>query len=184
MKKLVSVMSFLLPFIFCLPLASQMNQNPQNDELQVVTPIQVVDANTPTYQEIGIESVVHLLAAESSFVLVDARYQKFDDGKRIPGGIFLSADAKIEQISFHLPDKETKIIVYSSNMRCPASAALADRLVKLGYAHVSRYAGGLNEWKSNGQELETVSLTQNDRPIVKKLSAVDYKRSHLGRGPR
>lgn len=112
-------------------------------------------ASTHGYREMPLEQLVEVVkAANPSIFIVDARSVKFDDGKRIPGAKAIPADAPIENISANLPDKAAMVIVYCSNIQCPASQLLADRLVEMGYTNVWKYPGGIKEWKSRGHQLE------------------------------
>ena len=49
------------------------------------------------------------------------------------------------------PDEE--IVLYCSNVHCPASIGAYHLLAKHGYTNVSRFAGGLAEWEDNGFSL-------------------------------
>ena len=64
----------------------------------------------------------------------------------IPGSINLNsfADAK------ELLDKDDEIVVYCSNVDCPASPTAYKLLTRAGYGNVRRYAGGLDDWTAAG----------------------------------
>lgn len=83
-------------------------------------------------------------------LLLDARSGKFDDGRRMPGAKQLAADASEDEIKAALPDKNAKIVAYCTNEQCPASAMLAERLVKLGYENVHKYPPGIDGWEKAG----------------------------------
>ena len=50
------------------------------------------------------------------------------------------------------PDDE--VVVYCSHVDCLSSVALYRDLVRRGYRHVRRYAGGLLDWEEAGLPLE------------------------------
>jgi len=52
--------------------------------------------------------------------------------------------------------KNAEIVVYCGGPKCPQSRMAADKLVKLGYANVRAYDGGLEEWKAAGLTVEKV----------------------------
>jgi rhodanese-related sulfurtransferase len=65
--------------------------------------------------------------------------------------------------SFHFPtpeealaslDQDDEIVVYCSGYDCMASVYAYEYLVRHGYKHVRRYAGGLLDWEEAGYPLE------------------------------
>ena len=86
----------------------------------------------------------------AAFTLIDARTAKWDDGRRLPGAISMSAESTDEQILAALPDKSASIVTYCSNEKCPASETLAARLIGLGYENVVKYPQGLDGWAQAG----------------------------------
>ncbi|HMP76291.1 MAG TPA: rhodanese-like domain-containing protein [Kiritimatiellia bacterium] len=86
----------------------------------------------------------------AAFTLIDARTAKWDDGRRLPGAISMSAESTDEQIVAALPDKAASIVTYCSNEKCPASDTLAARLIGLGYENVVKYPQGLDGWAESG----------------------------------
>lgn len=110
-----------------------------------------------SYSTIDTEGLKQLIASGEAVVIVDARSGKYDDGQRIPGAVSLAANASDETIAQVLPDKNAKIVTYCSNERCPASANLAKRLVKLGYTNVHKYPQGIAGWTAAGNPVTTVA---------------------------
>jgi rhodanese-related sulfurtransferase len=51
-------------------------------------------------------------------------------------------------------DPDDEIVVYCSNEDCWASISTYYYLLSRGFKHVSRYAGGLLDWKNAGYPLE------------------------------
>ncbi len=70
--------------------------------------------------------------------------------KHIPGSLNLY---RREDLENNL-GKEDKIIVYCTDTVCNKSIILYQLLEALGYKNVFRFSGGLNEWESEGYELE------------------------------
>ena len=91
-----------------------------------------------------------LITAKTPMVLVDARTPKWDDGRRIPGALYVPADSDDDAIAKALPDKNALIVAYCTNLKCPASKMLAEKLVKSGYKNVMKYPDGLEGWIAAG----------------------------------
>jgi rhodanese-related sulfurtransferase len=91
-----------------------------------------------------------LLRARVPLALLDARSGKFDDGRRIPGAKTLSATATAEQAAAFIETKDTLVVTYCSNLKCPASSYLAKRLKALGYTNVIEYPHGIDGWAAAG----------------------------------
>ena len=84
------------------------------------------------------------------FKLVMALNRWAYDAKRIPGSLHF--DTPEQLYSALTPDDD--IVVYCSQVDCLSSVALYRDLVKRGYRHVRRYAGGLLDWEEAGLPLE------------------------------
>jgi len=97
-----------------------------------------------------------LLKSGTPLTVLDARSGKWDDGKRIPGAKSLNAASTKEDIAKTLPDKKALVVTYCSNLKCPASHALADKLTGMGYANVVEYTEGIAGWAEAGHEVENV----------------------------
>jgi rhodanese-related sulfurtransferase len=70
--------------------------------------------------------------------------------KHIPGSLhFLTLEEARASLA---PDDE--MIVYCSNSACRASVFAYEYLVRHGYKHVRRYAGGILDWEEAGYPLE------------------------------
>jgi rhodanese-related sulfurtransferase len=57
-------------------------------------------------------------------------------------------------IRARIPVKSTEIVVYCANPDCGDSVEIAQRLMGLGYENVRHYAGGKDEWRERGLQLE------------------------------
>lgn len=94
-----------------------------------------------------------LLSSGVPLTILDARSGKYDDGRRIPGAKSLNAESKISAILKILPEKEALIVTYCSNLKCPASGKLFERLKSLGYKNLIEYPEGIQGWIGAGHEV-------------------------------
>lgn len=69
----------------------------------------------------------------------------------IPGSLSINRLDEAEEML----DKDEEIIVYCSNVTCPASIAAYHYLVKAGFKDVTRFSGGLDGWQAAGYTLES-----------------------------
>lgn len=99
-------------------------------------------------------ALVAMLRAKTPMTLLDARSGRFDDGNRIPGALALAPDASAAQVAAMLPDKQKLVVTYCSNLKCPASHMLGERLRQLGYANVLEYREGIDGWTAGGNQVE------------------------------
>ncbi|HEX9642268.1 MAG TPA: rhodanese-like domain-containing protein [Candidatus Krumholzibacteria bacterium] len=84
------------------------------------------------------------------FKLIMALNRWAYEAKHIPGSLHF--DAPRELYAAIQPDDE--IVVYCSHVDCLSSVALYRDLVRRGYQHVRRYAGGLLDWEDADLVLE------------------------------
>jgi rhodanese-related sulfurtransferase len=95
------------------------------------------------------------LESGDDFVLVDALAPMVYAHSHLPGAINLpSSDVDPARVARRIPDRSTEIVVYCSSPECEDSLMTATRLRELGYANVTHYAGGKDEWKALGLPLE------------------------------
>lgn len=93
-----------------------------------------------------------LLRAKTPVTILDARAGKWDDGKRIPGAKTVNASSSADEIAAAAPDKAALVVTYCSNLQCPASGKLAEKLRTLGYSNVMEYPEGIAGWIAGGNE--------------------------------
>ena len=98
------------------------------------------------YGHIDAKSLKNLIDTKASMVILDARTQEWDDGRRISEAKSLPFDSDLKAIAKAAPDKDALIVVYCFSIQCPAGKKLAEKLVAEGYTHVLEYAGGIKEW--------------------------------------
>ena len=92
--------------------------------------------------------------------VIDALPESYYDQQHLPGAINLvEADVETRAGSM-LPDKSATIVTYCSNRACGNSQAVANRLQKLGYSDVRKYADGIQDWTEAGLDVQrTVTHT-------------------------
>jgi rhodanese-related sulfurtransferase len=105
------------------------------------------------YTTVDTDGLKKLIASEKDLVIVDARSGKYDDGRRIASAQQLGAASSSDAIAKALPDKDAKIVAYCTSTKCPASAALAHKLVDLGYKNVVKYPAGIEGWVTDGNDV-------------------------------
>lgn len=89
-------------------------------------------------------------------IILDARSGQYDDGYRIPGAKSLSSSSTPAEIASVIPSKDSLVITYCSNLKCPASKALATKLMGLGYSQVYEYPEGIAGWRDAGGSVDKV----------------------------
>jgi rhodanese-related sulfurtransferase len=97
--------------------------------------------------------------ANTAFLLLDARGNKWNDGNIIPGAKFASYEFSKEELEQIIPSQNDLIVVYCYSFTCPLSRYLTDKLIELGYNNVLEYPGGLKEWRESA-EYPVVSIEQ------------------------
>jgi rhodanese-related sulfurtransferase len=102
---------------------------------------------------ISCDELQRKLASEEPFVLVDALPPMSFAHSHLPGAINLTPH-EVDAAAGRLPDKNAEIVVYCANPTCESSIETAERLIALGYANVRHYAGGKDEWRERGLQLE------------------------------
>ena len=96
----------------------------------------------------------NLIESNIPMVLLDARSGKWDDKSRIPGAQSLNDKSTKEEFKRIIATKETLVVTYCSNLKCPASNKLYIQLKKLGYKNVLEYPFGIQEWLESGNDIE------------------------------
>jgi len=88
-------------------------------------------------------------------VLLEALPPRYFLDKHLPGAFNLPHDQVDALAPGLLPDTQAKIVVYCANAACRNSQIAATQLAKLGYAHVSVYHEGKQDWVEAGLAIET-----------------------------
>lgn len=126
-------------FLASMPACCEENKNLTNHQQKETTKM-------IQYGHIDAKSLKNLIETKTSMVILDARTQEWDDGRRISAAKSLPFDSNLEAITKAAPDKDALIVVYCFSTQCPAGKKLAEKLVAEGYTHVLEYAGGIKEW--------------------------------------
>ncbi len=108
----------------------------------------------PGEPEINAAALRALMNSGEHMHIFDARTGKYDDGRRVPGAGNLSPMARPERVAGVLHGKDDLIVTYCSNLKCPASRALADGLRKMGYRNVIEYPQGIDGWAEAGYPVQ------------------------------
>ncbi len=121
----------------------------------IVAPISMMNADdvkmqNHAYKEIHADQLKGWFDQGKTFVVVDARGDAYFDGNLLPNAKRLTSEASDAEIQAMLPNKDAIIVVYCSNVQCPAGGWLADRLVKMGYTNVYKYPEGIDDWMKKG----------------------------------
>lgn len=104
---------------------------------------------------ITLKELRNLLGSDEDFVLVNPlNRENFEEGY-IPKSIHISvhADDFEEKVKNIIPNKNRKIIVYCRHFECGTSDEAYEKLLKMGYNNVYKYAGGTEEWSESGYHL-------------------------------
>ena len=86
--------------------------------------------------------------------VVDALGGAYYEKQHLPGAIALVEDDVADRAAVLLPDKAAAIVTYCSNVACPNSERVAEKLTALGYTNVRRYREGIEDWADAGLPLE------------------------------
>jgi rhodanese-related sulfurtransferase len=105
---------------------------------------------TEPVRTISRDDLKRRLEAGDDLKLVMALNRWAYDAKHIPGSLHF--DTPAELYAALKPDDD--IVVYCSQVNCLSSVAMYRDLLKRGYKHVRRYAGGLLDWEDAGLPLE------------------------------
>ena len=96
----------------------------------------------------------NIIESNVPMVLLDARSGKWDDKSRIPGAQSLNDKSTREEVEKIIKTKDTLVVTYCSNLKCPASNRLYIHLKKLGYKNVLEYPFGIQGWLEAGNDIE------------------------------
>lgn len=118
---------------------------PVASEVKVASPS--TDAAPSTINTVDLKTLIN---SGGPIIILDARAGEYDDGKRLPGALSLNADSKAEDIAKTLPSKESLIVTYCANLKCPASHKLYTHLKSLGYTNLIEYPEGIQGWIEAG----------------------------------
>jgi len=90
---------------------------------------------------------------ENGFALVNVLPPGEPGSENIPGSINVPGD-RLALLEDRFA-RGKNIILYSVSQSCPASGRAAEELARRGFEKVFDYAGGMAEWKSSGEIIDT-----------------------------
>lgn len=97
------------------------------------------------------------LIDEDAVTVVDALGGDYYVQQHLPGAVAL-VEADVDRLAASvLPDTSATIVTYCSNMTCPNSGRVAERLTRLGYTNVRKYEAGIQDWVEAGLPVESGS---------------------------
>ncbi len=96
------------------------------------------------------EELKEKLDRGDDFKLVCALSEWAYRAKHIPGSLHIDHPSKVTE----LLDKPDEIVVYCSDIHCPASKYFYHILTSSGYENVRRYEGGIIDWEDAGYPVE------------------------------
>jgi rhodanese-related sulfurtransferase len=74
-------------------------------------------------------------------------------GEMIPGSRHIPVDKLEGALKGASVTKDSAIVVYCAGPACPASKMAAEQLGAAGYTNVTKYEGGVEEWKKAGYDI-------------------------------
>lgn len=90
--------------------------------------------------------------------VLDARGRAYLDGFLLPGAKWASQKLTDGQLMALIPSKDALVVVYCSNIDCPASGWMYERLSNLGYTNLYEYPEGIDEWEDLGYPTDVMEL--------------------------
>src|SRR5947209_3583193 len=101
-------------------------------------------------QHISRDELKQKVERRDQFKLVMALGDWHYRAKHIPGSLHFSTPQEALAELSH----DDEIVVYCSSSACIASVSAYEYLVRHGYKHIRRYAGGILDWEEAGYPLE------------------------------
>jgi rhodanese-related sulfurtransferase len=139
-------------------------------------------------KEISAADLHALRNREPAAVLLDVRLPEDHAALHLPGALSacvfeVAFPARVAEL---VPDKTTTVIVYGANAVTLESAAAAEKLLRLGYAGVQDFRGGLQAWrearlavKGGGTTTVAVATLEGERPVDLAESRVEWTGRNL-----
>ena len=105
---------------------------------------------------------VKRLVESGTTIVLDVRWPEIYDQGHIPGALNFPLDDFEEKKKVLLSKitPEDEILVYCAGVTCHDSHTFAVRLVEMGFAHVTVYAGGFAEWEEMGFDVDIQGAVQ------------------------
>jgi len=114
-----------------------------------------VQLNMKPIKKITLQDVQDILAVLPTVTLLEALPVRYFDEGHLPGARQIPHDESLAQVAPRLiAHKAAPVIVYCASATCENSSEAAEQLLKLGYADISIFEGGKEEWRAAGLKLE------------------------------
>ena len=105
-------------------------------------------------ESISTEALERRLQEHASFQFWNVLTDKYFNGEMIPGSSRVPLDRVGREVLTAQIPKDAEIVVYCAGPLCPQSKLAAEKLRNLGFTNVKAYEGGIEEWKSAGNQVE------------------------------
>ena len=93
-------------------------------------------------------ALMAMVRAKVPHFLIDARSSRGADDQGIPGSVYMPPASFPKKMAKLPKDKNTLIVAYCTNTRCPSSTKVATKLRAAGYSNVIVYPEGIEGWRS------------------------------------
>ena len=87
-------------------------------------------------------------------ILLEALPERYYVQKHLPGARLFPHDQVEQNAPSVVPDKNAEIVVYCASRTCQNSHIAAHHLMRLGYANVTVYQGGKQDWEEGSMPFE------------------------------
>ena len=121
-----------------------------------------LSVTTPVTQLITREDLKEKLDRGDDFRLVMALGDWYFRAAHIPGSLSVCSPTEADEIL----DPHDEIVVYCTNVACPASKFLCVYLEGAGYKRIRRYADGISGWLEAGYPLDVSKLSRGYCQLV------------------
>jgi rhodanese-related sulfurtransferase len=101
------------------------------------------------------EELIRKLLSAPRPAIVETLPEKYFVDKHLPGAVNMPHDQVGALAPKLLPDKDAEVVVYCANVQCQNSDIAAHRLAVLGYANVSVYRDGKQDWETANLPFES-----------------------------
>ena len=103
-------------------------------------------------KEITTQELYNLMKSNKAFTLLDCRGVDYFNWEHLPNAVNLRWKYVEDKASKLLPSKDNLIITSCDGFTCNSSIRCYKTLVKMGYANILEYSGGLADWKAHGHK--------------------------------
>jgi len=109
-----------------------------------------------TFDTIDSAALKSMLEGPRPPVLLDVLVPEHFAARHIPGAVnqCVYEVVFLEQVVRHVPDMDTRVVVYSSSRHCGGALDAAEKMADEGYSNIFVLDGGLEGWTSMGFPLE------------------------------